>query len=70
MAGLSSFFRARELVVVADSHERVGVDSPEAANRNAPRHKGVAMGYGLKLWPEDFATVKSKAPEALNLEGL
>ena len=34
------------------------------------RHKDVALGYGLKLWPEDFATVKAKAPEALNLEGL
>ena len=21
------------------------------------------MGYGLKIWPEDFETVKSKAPE-------
>ena len=34
------------------------------------RHKGEAMGYGLKVWPEDFATVKSKAPEAANLGGL
>lgn len=34
------------------------------------RHKGEAMGYGLKIWPEDFATVKAKAPEALHLEGL
>lgn len=34
------------------------------------RHKAAALGYGLKLWPEDFATVKAKAPEAFNLEGL
>ena len=34
------------------------------------RHKAVALGYGLKLWPEDLATVKAKAPEAFNLEGL
>jgi len=34
------------------------------------RHKGEAMGYGLKVWPEDFVTVKSKAPEAANLGGL
>jgi hypothetical protein len=34
------------------------------------RHKGEAMGYGLKVWPEDFGTVKLKAPEASNLEGL
>lgn len=34
------------------------------------RHKGETMGYGLKVWPEDFATVKSKAPEAANLGGL
>ena len=34
------------------------------------RHKAVGLGYGLKLWPEDFATVKAQAPEAQNLEGL
>ena len=30
----------------------------------------IRLGYGLKVWPEDFATVKAKAPEVLNLEGL
>ncbi|MBI5770018.1 MAG: DUF3800 domain-containing protein [Verrucomicrobia bacterium] len=34
------------------------------------RHKGEAVGYGIKVWPEDLATVKAKAPEAFNLEGL
>jgi hypothetical protein len=34
------------------------------------RHKNEVMGYGLKFWPEDFATIKSKAPEAGNFEGL
>jgi hypothetical protein len=34
------------------------------------RHKGVVLGYGLKLWPEDHTTVKAQAPEAVNLEGL
>lgn len=34
------------------------------------RHKGEAMGYGLKLWPEDFATMQSEAPEVANLGGL
>ena len=34
------------------------------------RHKGVALGYGVKLWPEDFATIKEKAPEVSHLEGL
>jgi hypothetical protein len=34
------------------------------------RHKGIAMGYGIKLWPEDLATVKEKAFEASILEGL
>jgi hypothetical protein len=38
--------------------------------RTIYRHKGSALGYGLKLWPEDFASVKAKAPEAFNLEGL
>lgn len=34
------------------------------------RHKGIAMGYGVKLWPEDLTAMKNKAPEALVLEGL
>ena len=34
------------------------------------RHKGEAIGYGLKFWPEDYATVKAKAPEAEHLGGL
>jgi Protein of unknown function (DUF3800) len=34
------------------------------------RHKSVAIGYGLKFWPEDYATVKAKAPEAEHLGGL
>jgi len=34
------------------------------------RHKNEVMGYGLKFWPEDFDTIKSKAPEAGNFEGL
>lgn len=34
------------------------------------RRKGEAIGYGLKLWPEDFAAMKSQAPEAENLGGL
>jgi hypothetical protein len=34
------------------------------------RHKHAALGYGLKFWPEDYATVKSKAPEAEHLGGL
>lgn len=37
--------------------------------RTIYRHKSVALGYGLKLWPEDLTTVKAKAPEAMNLEG-
>jgi len=34
------------------------------------RHRTQPIGYGLKVWPEDLATVKTKAPEAENLEGL
>lgn len=34
------------------------------------RHRGAALGYGVKLWPEDFATIKEKAPEVSHLEGL
>ncbi|MBF0167137.1 MAG: DUF3800 domain-containing protein [Alphaproteobacteria bacterium] len=33
------------------------------------RQKSV-LGYGIKLWPEDFATLKTKAPETNNLERL
>jgi hypothetical protein len=28
------------------------------------------LGYGVRFWPEDFATIKAKALEAFNLEGL
>ena len=34
------------------------------------RHKGELLGYGLKLWPEDLETIKTKAPEVVNLGGL
>lgn len=34
------------------------------------RHNGMAIGYGVKLWPEDLATIKAKAPEVGILEGL
>jgi hypothetical protein len=34
------------------------------------RHRDVALGYGLKVWPEDLAKIKAQAPEAKNLEGL
>ena len=37
--------------------------------RTIYRHKSVALGYGLKLWPEDLTTVKAKTPEAMSLEG-
>lgn len=38
--------------------------------RTIYRHKGTALGYGLKVWPEDLSTVRTKAPEVVNLEGL
>ncbi len=34
------------------------------------RHQTQTMGYGIKVWPEDYETVKSKAPEANSLGGL
>lgn len=34
------------------------------------RHKREVMGYGLKFWPEDIDTIKTKAPEVGNFEGL
>jgi len=33
------------------------------------RHKDNAIGYGIKLWPEDLISLKTKAPEVLNFEG-
>jgi len=33
------------------------------------RHKGKVMGYGVKVWPEDYETIKEKAPEIENLGG-
>jgi len=34
------------------------------------RHKTISLGYGLKFWPEDISTMKTKAPEVSHLEGL
>lgn len=34
------------------------------------RHQTSVLGYGIKVWPEDFATLKAKAPETVSLEGL
>nr|VFJ63769.1 MAG: Protein of unknown function (DUF3800) [Candidatus Kentron sp. DK] len=34
------------------------------------RHKGEAMGYGIKVWPENYDAIKEKAPETENLGGL
>jgi hypothetical protein len=34
------------------------------------RHQKIVLGYGIKLWPEDFVTLKTKAPETASLEGL
>ena len=33
------------------------------------RHKNSVLGYGIKLWPEDFTSLKTKAPEVLNFKG-
>jgi len=33
-------------------------------------HQKTVLGYGIKVWPEDFATLKTKAPETVSLEGL
>ena len=34
------------------------------------RHGKTVLGYGIKMWPEDFHVLKAKAPEIVNLEGL
>src|SRR3989344_1027319 len=34
------------------------------------RHQKTALGYGIKVWPEDFTTLKAKAPQTRSLEGL
>ena len=34
------------------------------------RRKDQLQGYGIKLWPDPLAIVQTKAPEAINLEGL
>jgi hypothetical protein len=35
-----------------------------------PRNKSQLHGYGLKLWPDPLNVTQTKAPEAINLEGL
>ena len=34
------------------------------------RHQNTVLGYGIKVWPYDFATLKAKAPATPSLEGL
>lgn len=34
------------------------------------RNKGQLHGYGIKLWPDPLNITQTKAPEAINLEGL
>lgn len=34
------------------------------------RHQKTVLGYGIKVWPEDFGTIKARAPETKSLEGL
>jgi hypothetical protein len=34
------------------------------------QHKGDFLGYGIKVWPEDYETIKTKAPEVKNIGGL
>ena len=43
-------------------------ETQRLARRSERGH--AALGYGVLFWPEDLATVKAKAPEAINLEGL
>ena len=31
------------------------------------RHNGKALGYGMKLWPDDYEALKSKIPQIRNL---
>lgn len=38
--------------------------------RTIYRHQKTVLGYGVKVWPEDFITLKEKAPETVSLEGL
>lgn len=38
--------------------------------RTLYRHHKAVLGYGIKLWPDDFATLKTQAPETQGLEGL
>lgn len=33
------------------------------------RHRRELLGYGIKVWPEDYSTIKEKAPEVKNFEG-
>lgn len=32
------------------------------------RHKGTALGYGLKFWPGDFTTLKARNPQLAGFE--
>jgi len=72
LAGLQVADAVASSAYLAVKRNRYGETEPSYLNLLSAtiyRHKRVALGYGLKVWPEDLESVKAKAPEAINLEG-
>lgn len=72
LAGLQVADAVASSVYLAVKRNRYGETEPSylrLLKKTIYRHKQMALGYGIKVWPEDLETVKTKAPEAVNLEG-
>lgn len=72
LAGLQVADAVASSAYLAVRRNRYGEAEPSYLNllgKTIYRRKGMALGYGLKVWPEDLETIKAKAPEAVNLEG-
>lgn len=72
LAGLQVADAVASSAYLAVKRNRYGESEPaylRLLGNTLYRHKNMALGYGLKVWPEDIETIKAKAPEAVNLEG-
>ncbi|NBD38674.1 MAG: DUF3800 domain-containing protein [Verrucomicrobia bacterium] len=73
LAGLQAADAVASSMHFAVKRNRYGESEPAYSRlltKTFYRHKGSLQGYGIKLWPDTLAELKTKAPEAKHLEGL
>lgn len=71
-AGLQVADAVASSAYMAVARNRYGETEPSylrLLGKTIYRHNNMALGYGLKVWPGDIASIKAKAPEGVNLEG-